>query len=52
MLPRTCVGLYEAHVGLHHLQAVLSDQLLHQLDALRVGRNLTAAAAAIAAWGR
>lgn len=41
---RTCVGLDEAHVCLHRLQAVLSNQLLHQLDALGVGRHLCEAA--------
>ena len=39
---RTCVCLYEAHVCLHHLQAVLSYQLPHKLDALGVGSNLQA----------
>ena len=31
-----------AHVGLYHVQAVLPDELAHQLDALLVGRHLGA----------
>lgn len=31
-----------AHVGLHHIQAILPDELAHQLDALLVGRHLGA----------
>ncbi len=36
----SCWHLDVVHVGLHDLQAVLLDQLLHQLDALVVRRHL------------
>lgn len=38
LVPQTHLNV--AHVGLHHLQAVLPDELPHQLDALLVGCHL------------
>lgn len=37
---RLCVALDVPHEGGHHAQAVLADQLAHQLDAPRVGGDL------------
>ena len=36
----TCICLNEAHIGLNHCQAVLSDQLVHELNALGVCSHL------------